>query len=700
MPFSTRRRRFAAPLSACLLAMPLLAMPLFGQTPQPPHDLVIYGCTSAGVIAAVQAKRMGRTAVVVGPDKHLGGLSAGGLGWTDSGNKQVIGGLARDFYHRVFEHYEEDASWNWQERSAYGNGGQGTLAADGEQRTMWIFEPHVAEQIFEGLVREHGIDVHRDEWLDRDDGVSKKGARITSITMRSGRTFRGRMFIDATYEGDLMASAGVSYTVGREGNDKYGETLNGVQTKRARSHHFSKPIDPYVVAGDPTSGLLPRIHGESPGKEGSGDHRVQAYCFRTCLTKHDDNRAPFPKPRGYDAWQYELLLRYLQAGGRGVFKKFDPIPNHKTDTNNHGAFSFDNIGANYRYPEASYAERAAIVAEHETYQQGLLWFLANDARVPDDVQKRMQQWGLAKDEFVDNGNWPHQLYVREARRMVSDWVQTERHLRRELPTPRPIGMGSYNMDSHHVQRYVDEQGTARNEGDIQISPGGAYPVDYGTITPKKTECENLLVPVCLSSSHIAYGSIRMEPVFMILAQSAATAALLSIDANIAVQDLDYERLAKRLVADGQVLNHRSNQTARYIPLASLEGKVIDDTQAKLQGPWQKSTIAAGVHRGYFHDGDARDGLCTATFATELEPGSYEVQVAYTPRGNRATNVPVELRALRLVHHFTVNQQRRPNGTNGFHTITTRMLGGPTTVVIANRDTDGHAIVDAVRFVKR
>ena len=477
----------------------------------PTYDVVVYGCTSAGVMAAVQAQRMGKSVVLLGPDQHLGGLSSGGLGWTDSGDKAVIGGLAREFYGRVFDHYAHDRAWRWQQREDYGNRGQGSPAVDGASRTMWIFEPHVAESVFEQLVAEHGLAVHRDAWLDRDNGVQLEDGRIRAITTLAGRRFEGAMFVDATYEGDLMAAAGVTYTVGRESNATYGETLNGVQTARARSHQFRRPVDPYVVPGDPSSGLLPRIHDGPPGDDGQGDHRLQAYCFRTCMTDHPDNRMPWPKPDGYDAGQYELLLRYLQTGWRGVFNKFDPIPNRKTDTNNHGAFSFDNIGANYGYPDGSYEARAAIVDEHRVYQQGLLWFLANDPRVPADVQERIQRWGLAKDEFVDNDHWPHQIYVREARRMVSDWVQTERHLRGELPTPRPIGMGSYNMDSHNVQRYVDADGHARNEGDIQINPGGPYPVDYGAIVPKRDECENLLVPVCLSSSHIAYGSIRMEP---------------------------------------------------------------------------------------------------------------------------------------------------------------------------------------------
>ncbi|NNM30244.1 MAG: FAD-dependent oxidoreductase, partial [Akkermansiaceae bacterium] len=477
----------------------------------------------------------------------------------------------------------------------------------------------------------------------------------------------------------------------------YGESLNGVQTRNARKHQFHFPVDPYIVPGDPASGLLPRIHGESPGEEGSGDHRVQAYCFRTCMTDHPENRVPWPKPDGYDPQQYELLLRYLQAGWKGVFSKFDPIPNRKTDTNNHGAFSFDNIGANYEYPEGSYEKRREIIREHERYQKGLLWFLANDPRVPDDIATEIRRWGLARDEFTDNGNWPHQIYVREARRMVSDFVVTELHLRRKEPTPRPVGMGSYNMDSHNVQRYVDADGHARNEGDIQISPGGPYPIDYGAIVPKKKEAPNLLVPVCVSSSHIAYGSIRMEPVFMILGQSAATAACLALDLDLAVQDLPYPALRKRLLADRQVLE--TPNPAGFIPLRSLRGIVVDNTRAQLEGPWKKSGVTAGVHDGYLHDDGAADSSCLARFTADLDPGFYDIEVAYTPHPNRATNVPIRITASREVHRFSLNQREKPNH-GAFHTLDSLFLGGPTTVLIANRETDGHTIVDAVRFLKK
>jgi len=526
-------------------------------------DLVVYGGTAAGVMAAVQARRMGRSVVIVCPDRHLGGLSSGGLGFTDTGNKGVIGGLAREFYHRVWRHYDKPDAWIWQKKEAYGNKGQGTPAIDGAQRTMWIFEPHVAERIFEDFVREHEIPVHRGEWLDRTRGVAKQGARIASITTLSGRTFAGRMFIDATYEGDLMAAAGVFYHVGREARSVYDEQWNGVQTGVLHHrHHFgvlSQPISPYVVPGDPRSGVLPRISSAPPGEYGQGDRRVQAYCYRVCLSDHPDNRIPFPRPAGYDPGQYELLVRIFDAGWRETFDKFDPIPNRKTDTNNHGPMSTDNIGRNYDYPEASYERRREILEEHENYQKGWFYFIANDARVPAEVRERMQRWGLAADEFKDNGGWPHQIYVREARRMIGHSVMTENELLKKRPTPDSVGMGSYTIDSHNVQRYITPAGHVQNEGDIGVPTKGPYEIAYGALVPRRGQAENLLVPVCVSSSHIAFGSIRMEPVFMILGQSAATAAALALDGAVAVQDVPYPKLRERLLGDGQILDAGSPQ---------------------------------------------------------------------------------------------------------------------------------------------
>jgi len=518
-------------------------------------DVIVYGGTSAGVIAAVEVVQSGKSVILVTPDKHLGGLTAGGLGWTDTGKKEAIGGLSRDFYHRVWKHYANEDAWVWQKKGDYGGRGQGTRAIDGSKRTMWIFEPHVAEKIFEDYIRENRIKVYKEEWLNRDTGVVKKDNKIISITTLSGKTFKGKMFIDATYEGDLMASSGVAYHVGRESSDTYGEKWNGVQTGVLHHQHwFWENISPYKVPGDPSSGLLPRISPNPPGEFGQGDKKIQAYCFRLCMTRNDKNRLPFPKPKNYDAAQYELLLRSLQTGRKDFFTKFDPVPNGKTDTNNHGPFSSDNIGMNYDYPEASYERRKEIIEEHKNYQMGLLWFVANDPRVPADIREQLSQWGLAKDEFVDSENWPHQIYVREARRMIGNYVTTEQDVLLKREVPQPVGMGSYAMDSHNVQRYITPEGFVQNEGDIGVKPPAPYSISYGSLVPKKNQCSNLLVPVCVSSSHIAFGSIRMEPVFMILGQSAASAACLAIDKEQAVQDINYSDLEALLLKKGQVLN--------------------------------------------------------------------------------------------------------------------------------------------------
>lgn len=522
------------------------------------HDIVIYGGTSAAVIAAVQARRMEKSVIIVCPDTILGGLSSGGLGWTDTGNKAVIGGLSKDFYHRIWKEYSKPKTWKWQKPEEYEWRGR-TLATFDKGQAMWVFEPRVAAKVFDDYIKEFDIPVKRDEWLDRRNGVQKTGDRITAITMLSGNTYKGKMFLDTTYEGDLMAAAGVDCHVGREANSVYGEEYNGVQPRLDHhDHHFQvldKPVSAYVKPGDPSSGLLARISPEPVGKKGEGDHRVQAYCFRMCLTDHPENRIPFEKPEGYDAEQYELLLRCFDAGwGMELFKKFDRMPNRKTDTNNHGPFSFDNIGYNWDYPEANYERRKEIIQEHETYQKGFLYFVANDPRVPEDVRKEMNRWGMPKDEFEATGGWSHQLYIREARRMIGAYVMTENELREKKPTPHSVGMGSYTIDSHNTQRYVDEKGNVQNEGDVGVNVK-PYEIAYGSLVPRKEQCTNLLVPVCVSSSHIAFGSIRMEPVFMVLGQSAATAGALAIDGNLAVQDVPYDLLRERLLSDGQVLHY-------------------------------------------------------------------------------------------------------------------------------------------------
>ncbi|NUP97092.1 MAG: FAD-dependent oxidoreductase [Planctomycetaceae bacterium] len=515
---------------------------------EPLHDIVIYGGTSGGVIAAVAAARAGRSVVLVEPSQHVGGMTSAGLGATDIGNKRAIGGMAREFYRALRRHYDDPAAWTHERRAEY----RGIGLKEGED-TMWAFEPHVAERLFEELLVGAAVRVERGARLDLERGVEKDGTRILSIASEDGRRFRGRIFIDASYEGDLLALAGASFHVGREANSTYGETLNGVQVANATKHQFKVRVDPYVTPGRPESGLLPGISAEQPGPDGSEDARVQAYCFRLCATDLPENRLPWPKPADYDERRYELLLRNLEAGDS--LAPWHPLgmPNRKTDSNNNGAVSTDHIGANWDYATASWSERDAIVADHESWQKGLLWTLANSPRVPAPIAEHFASFGLCKDEFVATGGWPHALYIREARRLVGETVMTEHHCRGTHKVARPVGLAAYTMDSHNVQRHVDSTGAVRNEGDVQVGGFPPYGIDYGALLSKRDECSNLLVPVCLSASHIAYGSIRMEPVFMVLGQSCALAANLALERSIDLHDLDYAELRSRLVAAGQVL---------------------------------------------------------------------------------------------------------------------------------------------------
>lgn len=667
-------------------------------------DIVIYGGTSAAITSAVQAKRMGKSVVIVSPDKHLGGLSSGGLGWTDTGNKEVIGGLSREFYHRVWKHYNEDSAWVWQTKQSYGNKGQGNVAIDGKQRTMWIFEPHVAEAVFDKWVEELDIPVYREHLLDRDSGVSVSEGRITSIRTLRGITFRGQAFVDATYEGDLLAAAGVSYHVGRESTEQYGEKWNGGQVSVLHhGHHFGvlpKGISPYKIPGDASSGLLPRISADPPGEYGAADHRVQAYCFRMCLTKHPENRVAFEKPDGYDRAQYELLSRVLAAGWRETFHKFDPIPNLKTDTNNHGPFSTDNIGFNYDYPEASYERRGEIIKEHEQYQKGWLYFLANDHDVPKDVRDAMSQWGLAKDEFLDNGHWPHQIYVREARRMVGSYVMTENELLKRRPTPDSIGMGSYTIDSHNVQRYVTPEGFVQNEGDIGVPTDGPYQIALGSIVPKREEIQNLVVPVCVSSSHIAFGSIRMEPVFMILGESAAVVASMAIDRNSPVQDVPYDAVREQLLKSGQVLEYETPGKQR-VKVESLAGIIVDDQSAKREGTWQTSQASHPfLGEAYVHDANDKSKVSTIRFEAKLPAsGLYRVAIAYPHNENRAAKVPVIVEHGKGSERLEIDQ-RKAIGSDLFLPLGTFYFDGtkPAAVVVSSEGTEGYVVADAVQWL--
>lgn len=497
------------------------------------YDLVVYGGSAAGVMTAVSGARQGLKVVLLEPRDHVGGLVSGGLSGTDVGRREVIGGLALEFYYLAGRRYGLDRHL---------------------QELAWMPEPKVAEAIMRDMLREAGVTLLERHRLREKTGVRKEGARVAEITMENGARFQGKIFADTSYEGDLMAQSKVSYTFGRESTKQYGESLAGVRAVTP-SHQFAVEIS----ARGPDGKLLPEVSAEPRGEPGSADKRLQAYNFRVIATNVAENRLPWPKPEGYDPKRYELLALYLNAMTPYLGRPLDlnevnllrVIPNGKADWNNRGGFSTDYIGKNYDYPDGDYATRARIWKEHEDYQKGFYYFLAHDPRVPKPLQEQMNQWGLAKDEFVDTGHWPHQLYVREGRRMVSDFVASQKDLQTDLAKPDVIGMGSYNSDSHNVQRFVNARGFVENEGDVQVAVK-PYQIPYRVLTPKRAEATNLLVPVCFSASHIAYSSMRMEPQYMILGHAAGVAAALAISANSAVQDINIAELQRRLKDEGGV----------------------------------------------------------------------------------------------------------------------------------------------------
>ena len=537
-------------------------------------EVIIYGGTSTGVTAAIQAARLGKSVLLIEPTNRLGGLTTGGLGQTDIGNKRVIGGIAREFYQNIKKYYQDSTHWVWQLQSEYMDGGQ--TRSNKNEDAMWTFEPSVALKVFDSMIKDLDIQIVYKQQLNRATGVSKNNKYIKSITMESGKTYSGKMFIDATYEGDLMAAAGVNYTIGRESNAQYGESLNGVQANRIGKtllgtvsnnsvyHNFIEGVDPYIVKGDPSSGLLPFITEGGPGIDGQGDKRIQAYCFRMTLTDHPENRIPFRKPENYNELEYELLFRNYEAADGPIEEMYSygdalvpwinsAMPNRKTDTNNQKGFSTDFIGQNWDYPEASFEERQKIVARHLQYQQGLLWTLAYHPRIPKKVRDKVSQWGTCKDEYEREDGWQQQLYIREARRMISNYVMTQKNCEGIEIVNDPIGMAAYGMDSHHIKRFVNSKGYVSNEGNVEAYVKAPFPISYRSIVPRKEECANLLVPICLSASHIAFGSIRMEPVFMVLGQSSGVIASLAIEEDKAVQELAYTRLREKLIKLEQVL---------------------------------------------------------------------------------------------------------------------------------------------------
>ena len=456
--------------------------------------------------------------------KHIGGMTTSGISVTDIGNKSTIGGLARDFYRRVGKHYEKKESFT--------------------------FEPHIASKVFEEWLQKYHIKLYLEHQLDR---VVKKNGAIHEIKMKNGRTFKAKIFIDATYEGDLMTKAGVSFTVGREDNSIYNEKFNGIHFQNTH-HSFKKPIDPYFEAGKPRSGLLPGISTLSQGVSGQGDTLIQAYNFRLCLTRNAKKLCPFTKPREYNPQRYLLLSRYINSGIFDIFGFTRKIPDNKYDFNSWGAVSPDNIGTNYNWPDADYMQREYIFQDHLSFQMGFFWYLSTDSSIPSAIRKKSQEWGLASDEFENTGNWPPLLYIRESRRMISDYVVTEHDAFEPRNLKDPVALASYRLDSHICKRIV-KNGIVVNEGDVEAKPKRPFQLPYRIIRPKRDECKNLLVPAAISASHIAYGAIRTEPVFMMTGQAAGAAASLAIYKNNVVQDISYSDLEKSLRNYGQVLEY-------------------------------------------------------------------------------------------------------------------------------------------------
>jgi hypothetical protein len=629
-------------------------------------DICIYGGTSGGVAAAVAAARLGKSTTLILLNSHVGGMSSGGLGVTDRGNTASIGGISREFYSRVGQHYNSSSP-------------------------VYFFEPHIAEQTFWEMLAGAGVAVHTNQLLS---AVTTNALRITEIAMQDGTIYRAKMFIDTTYEGDLIAKAGVSFTVGREGTNAYNESLAGIHAPGG-----SYSYDPYIVAGNPASGLLPFVQPGAAGTVGQPDNKLQCYNFRLCLTQNPTNQIPIVPPANYSESQYELMRRYLAAWVAAdttvqlnqIIDVQTIIPNGKTDINANGELSTDYVGANYTWPTNSYAERAVVRQAHEDYIRGMLYYFATSTNVPLNVRTQMQSWQLAKDEFKDSGGWPHQIYVREARRMVSDYVMTQQDSLGQRSATDAVALASYTIDSHPVQRLA-VSGLSRWEGSLGSAVPFPYPISYRSIIPKVGQCQNVFCTFALSASHVAFASCRMEPVFMMTSQSAATAAALAIDDNVAVQQLNYAKLSAQLRADGQILSWTSNS-------ASTNGIILDQggPGTSNSGGWANGANAGGWNGDYWHDGNTAKGSRWVKYTPTLPTnGTYEVYGWWVTDPNRATNTPFDIAHAAGTTRVLENQQQ--NTAQWVLLLTTNFNAGTaSSVTIRNDNTTGYVIADAVRF---
>ena len=650
------------------------------------YDICVYGGTSAGVIAAYTAAKAGKTVILIEPGKHLGGLSSGGLGQTDIGNKYAITGIARAFYRQIGQHYGKFE--------------------------QWTFEPHVAENLFKEYIKKGKVPV----WFEyRLLSAVKKEGKIQQITVepsngsrQSLRTVQAKMFIDCTYEGDLMAKAGVSYTVGREANSQYNETWNGVQM--LDKHQFPEGIDPYRVPGNPASGLLWGISTATLAPNGTGDKLLQTYNFRLCLTKDPANRIPITRPVNYDSTKYELLLRQVAVEkpphiNWGVMHIAD-MPNSKTDINNKGGFSTDMIGMNHAYAEADYETRKKIIKDHEEYTKGFLYFVGHDSRVPEHLRKQMLEWGYPKDEYLDNDHFSHQMYVREARRLMGEYVMTQHNCEGREVVNDGIGLAAYTVDSHNCQRIIVKNPKTgkmqvRNEGDVQVGGFPPYPISYRSLIPKKADCQNLFVPVCLSATNIAYGSIRMEPVFMALAQTSAVAAVMAIDAKKPVQEIDITQLQSTLLTNPLMDGSQ--------PEILLDNDVTP-TKVMTTGKWQITKTGGKYAATQLVDNSKGKEKCSVRFTPEiLKTGLYDVFIYNaSPIGGggnpgeatdqaKASKTLIRVKTAKKIEEISLASRTQINdwikaGTYSFE------KGNRNFVEITNQNADGVVVADAVLFV--
>ena len=635
-------------------------------------DVCVYGATSGGVAASVAAARLGKRVVLISLNNHVGGMTASGLGVTDIGpgnDTSYVSGISREFYKRVGQKY----------------GSSGLV--------IW-FEPHVAEQVFREMLSESGVVVCTNQHLAT---VSLSGKRITELRTEEGNLFRARMFLDTTYEGDLIAGAGVTFTVGREGTNTYGEALAGI-----RSLGGSYTYDPYIIPGVPGSGLLPFVQPGPAGRAGDGDSLLQAYNFRLCLTQNATNRIPITPPPGYAEADYELFRRYINAriasdGSVSLGQLIHIqtiIPNGKTDINANGELSTDLVGYSHTWATNSHAGREILRQQHEDYMRGLLWFYATSTNVPASLRAEAQSWGLAKDEFQDNGGWPWQIYVREARRMVGDYVMTQQNAEGRRTVSDPIALARYNIDSHGVERLA-QGNAARWEGSIGGTPPYPYGISYRSLVPGVGQCENVFATFALSASHVAFASVRMEPVFMMTSQAAATAAAFAMDDQVSVQQVSYSKLSAQLRGDGQLL---SWEAATY----STNGIILDEDEpgtASSTG-WSFGANAGGWQGDYKLDGATGKGTRWVSYTPTLPTnGLYEVYLWWVESSNRATNTPVDIVHAAGTNRVLVNQTKSSGGW--FKLMTTNFnAGSGSSVVIRNNNTaEGQYVVaDGVRFL--